>query len=244
MNEELSVLSLILDAGLVVQLVMVLLLMATLTSWTLIFVKRGMLARTRKSADQFDKIFWSGGKLNDIYDAVKRRKDSEIGVAGLFRAGYDEFMRLRGEDHLAPDDILASVQRAMRVARARELDRLDRGLAFLATVGSTSPYVGLFGTVWGIMNAFIGLGGTKHATMDMVAPGIAEALIATAMGLIAAIPAVIAYNTFSSRVERLESRYDSFSEELIGIVQRGVKRSAHQRSAQPAAPVEDHLEAL
>lgn len=243
MEENLSVLGLILDAGLVVQLVMILLLLATLTSWTLIYVKRGVLARTRKQADQFDKIFWSGGKLNDIYDAVKRHPNSEIGVPGLFRSGYDEFMRLRAEDHLAADDILASVQRAMRVARSREIDRLDRGLAFLATVGSTSPYVGLFGTVWGIMNAFIGLGGAKHATMDMVAPGIAEALIATAMGLIAAIPAVIAYNTFSSHVERLESRYDTFAEELIGIVQRGVKRSAHQRSNSNSIP-EDSLEAI
>ena len=138
-------------------------------------------------------------------------------------SGYQEFERSRG-DGIAREDILAAAQRAVRVAHMREIDRLDSGLSVLATIGSTSPYVGLFGAVWGIMNACIGLGNAKHATLTMVAPGIAEALIATAMGLVAAIPAVIAYNTFTSQVERLESRFQAFAEEFIGIVERGLHK--------------------
>ena len=146
-----------------------------------------------------------------------------MGQEALFRAGYEEFDRLRTEGGSSRAEVVAAVQRSVRVAHMREVDRLDGGLAVLATIGSTSPYVGLFGTVWGIMNAFIGLGNAKQATLAMVAPGIAEALIATAMGLVAAIPAVIAYNTFTNQVERLELRFQAFAEEFIGIVERGLQ---------------------
>ena len=216
---------LILDASLLVQIVMGLLVLASLVSWFVIIRKKALIDTVRKSADKFEDNFWSGGRLNDISDALRRRNKTEIGLEALFQAGYEEFERSRGEG-ASKAEILGAAQRAVRVAHMREIDRLDAGLSILATVGSTSPYVGLFGTVWGIMHAFIGLGNAKHATLTMVAPGIAEALIATAMGLVAAIPAVIAYNTFSSQVERLESRFQAFAEEFIGIVERGLPKSA------------------
>lgn len=216
---------LILNASLLVQIVMGLLLLASVVSWFMIIRKKAMIDTLKKSADRFEDSFWSGGRLTDIAEAMRRRSKVVLGMESLFQAGYDEFERARGEGS-ARDEVMAAVQRAVRVAHMREIDRLESGLSVLATIGSTSPYVGLFGTVWGIMNAFIGLGNAKHATLTMVAPGIAEALIATAMGLVAAIPAVIAYNTFTSQLDRLESRFTAFAEEFVGIVERGLQKPA------------------
>jgi biopolymer transport protein TolQ len=202
---------------------MFLLLLASVVSWAVIFAKRRLLGRTRRGADGFEQRFWSGGTLADLYDKVRRAREEE-GLVAVFVAGYEEFTRQQ-QQRVAPEDALASVQRAMRVALSRELERLEGGLAFLATVGSTSPYVGLFGTVWGIMTAFIAIGNVKQATIAMVAPGIAEALIATAMGLFAAIPAVVAFNFFTNQVDRLENRFNTFSDELTGILERGLRQA-------------------
>ena len=223
MTAQLSLGQLVLQASFTVQVIMFLLLLASVISWSVIFGKRRLLGRTRNGADGFEQRFWSGGTLADLYDKVRRGKEDE-GLVSVFVAGYEEFTRQQ-QHKVAPEDALASVQRAMRVALVREIERLEGGLAFLATVGSTSPYVGLFGTVWGIMKAFISIGNVKQATIAMVAPGIAEALIATAMGLFAAIPAVIAYNFFTNQVDRLENRFNTFSEELTGILERGLRTS-------------------
>ncbi|MBR9813085.1 protein TolQ [bacterium] len=223
MNNELSITHLILDASLLVQGVMLCLLAASVLSWVIIFTKRRLLSRTKTAADRFEENFWAGGQLSDIYDRVRRNKGSDSGLEGIFQAGYEEFTRLRRTGVTDRDDAMASVQRAMKVGQMREVDALENGLPVLATIGSTSPYVGLFGTVWGIMSSFIAIGNVKQATLAMVAPGIAEALIATAMGLFAAIPAVVAYNIFTSQVDRLESRFETFTEELQGILERGFK---------------------
>jgi len=220
---QLSLVQLVLQASIPVQLILLLLLTASVVSWAVIFGKRRLLSRTRGVADSFEERFWSGGTLVDLYDKVRRNKE-DGGLIAIFLSGYEEFSRQQ-QHKVAPEDALASVQRAMRVAHAREVDQLEGGLAFLATVGSTSPYVGLFGTVWGIMTAFIAIGNVKQATIAMVAPGIAEALVATAMGLFAAIPAVIAYNFFTNQVERIENRFNTFSEELVGILERGLRQS-------------------
>lgn len=219
---DMSLWSLVSEASLLVQLVMLGLLAASVASWAVIFNKRRLLRSTHDEAEWFEDLFWSGGNLHDIYNEVVRDGDSRTGAPALFRAGFEELRRQRADGRAKAEEVVASVQRAMRVAMAREVERLEGGLALLATVGSTSPYVGLFGTVWGIMNAFIALGNVKQATLAMVAPGIAEALIATAMGLFAAIPAVIAYNLFTNRVDGLENRYQTFMEEFAGIVERGV----------------------
>jgi len=220
MTADMSIMQLFLDASLVVQLVMIALLMASVASWAIIFQKRIVLRRVRESSDNFEATFWSGGDLNAMYKRISARDQGRLGMEGIFVAGFREFGRLREQEDTNAEQILAGSQRAMRVRQARELDRLEANLATLATVGSTSPYVGLFGTVWGIMNAFRALGNVKHATLAMVAPGIAEALIATAMGLFAAIPAVIAYNRYADQVDRLESRFDTFAEEFSAILER------------------------
>jgi biopolymer transport protein TolQ len=219
LTSDLSILHLILNASLLVQLVMLLLLVVSLISWSMIFIKRGTLQATRAAADLFEKRFWSGNDLNLLYEQVTRRPDPR-GLEAIFEAGFKEFARLRKQTGVEPMAVLEGAQRTMRVALSREVEALEVNLSFLATVGSTSPYVGLFGTVWGIMNSFRGLGNVHQATLAMVAPGIAEALIATAMGLFAAIPAVIAYNSFADDVERLHSRYDAFLEEFSTILQR------------------------
>lgn len=226
MSADMSIIGLITSASPLVQLVMLALLMASLASWAVVMQKRKLLRETNERADWFDDKFWSGGNLSDIYQTVLDHDDEPTGLEGLFKAGFEELRRQRQHTKIRSDEILASVQRAMRVSMAREVDRLEQGLALLATVGSTSPYVGLFGTVWGIMNAFIALGNVKQATLAMVAPGIAEALIATAMGLFAAIPAVIAYNVFTSKVDSMENRYSTFMEEFAGIVERGVRNQS------------------
>jgi len=217
---DLSILSLITNASVLVQLVMLLLLVTSLFSWNVIFQKRRMLSKARVEAEEFEEKFWSGGDLANLYNQVTSGRHGNAGMAVIFEAGFKEFARLRKQESVDPMAVLEGAQRAMRVALSRETDRLELHLPFLATVGSTSPYIGLFGTVWGIMNSFRALGNVKQATIAMVAPGIAEALVATAMGLFAAIPAVIAYNRFSTELERLISRYDAFSEEFASILQR------------------------
>jgi biopolymer transport protein TolQ len=199
---------------------MLILLIASLLSWNIIFQKRKMLAEARQRADEFEDRFWSGGDLSSLYTQVKSGRHGDSGMSMIFEAGFKEFARLRKQEGIDPKTVLEGSQRAMRVALARETDKLELHLSFLATVGSTSPYVGLFGTVWGIMNAFRALGNVKQATISMVAPGIAEALVATAMGLFAAIPAVIGYNRFNTELERLIGRYDAFLEEFSSILQR------------------------
>jgi len=220
MTTDMSLWSLFADASRLVQLVMLMLLLASLYSWTVIIQKFRVLKAAHGDAITFENRFWSGIDLVELYKQVNKRRDTLQGLARLFEAGFVEFARLRKQNGLGSMDIVEGAQRAMRVALSREVDRLEGNLAFLATVGSTSPYVGLFGTVWGIMNAFLALGQAQNATLAMVAPGIAEALIATAMGLFAAIPAVIAYNRFANEVERLENRYETFKEEFSTLLQR------------------------
>jgi len=213
-------LSLITQASLLVQLVMLSLLLASIVSWTMIFSKHYRLKSAIKTADSFEDDFWSGGDMTTLFQQWSGRRNDAQGMAAIFVAGFREFSRISKKGAVDRTDMLDAVHRAMRVALNREIDELELNLSFLATVGSTSPYVGLFGTVWGIMNSFRSLGAAQQSTIASVAPGIAEALIATAMGLFAAIPAVIAYNRFSNRVERLISRYETFTEEFISIVNR------------------------
>jgi len=215
-----SVTHLILDASFVVQLVMLLLLVVSLLSWTIIFLKWSVIKKARSESDRFERRFWSGADLGELYKRVSTRRGRLNGMESIFEAGFREFAHLRKSAGVDPMAIIHGSQRAMRVAMNREVETLETHLSFLATVGSTSPYVGLFGTVWGIMNSFMALGAVKQATIASVAPGIAEALIATAMGLFAAIPAVIAYNRYSNDVERLINRYDIFAEEFSTILQR------------------------
>lgn len=225
MNVDLSIMHLILNASHLVQVVMVLLLGVSVVSWTRTFRKAAVLKMARKEADSFDDRFWSGGDLTQLYSAITARPHQRMGMEMIFEAGFREYAKLRQQHSGDPKAMLEGAQRAMRIARAREIDRLETNLPFLATVGSTSPYVGLFGTVWGIMNSFRALGNVKQATLSLVAPGISEALIATAMGLFAAIPAVIAYNRFVNEVDRLESRYSTFLEEFSNILQRQAFKS-------------------
>jgi biopolymer transport protein TolQ len=220
MPSDLNVIQLVLDASIVVQLVMALLLVASLASWAVILRKRAVIRQARARADNFENTFWSGGDLSALYRAMEGRRGTTTGMETIFEAGFREFGKLRQQSGIGSAQLLEGAQRAMRVAQLREMDRLEHNLAMLATVGSTSPYVGLFGTVWGIMNSFHSLGNVQQATLALVAPGIAEALIATAMGLFAAIPAVIAYNRYADQVSRLELRYDTFMEEFSTILQR------------------------
>lgn len=215
----LSILSLLTNASILVQLVMVLLLLASLVSWFMIDRKRTTYKRLTKIADQFEDQFWSGGEMHHIYQDWGGEHDGE-GIANIFIAGYREYNRLHSKPNVNRADMVDGVHRSMRVALSREIDLLETHLSFLATVGSTSPYVGLFGTVWGIMNSFRSIGTLQQVTIASVAPGISEALIATAMGLFAAIPAVIAYNRFAHTAERLTNRYEVFMEEFLSIVSR------------------------
>jgi biopolymer transport protein TolQ len=220
MSADMSFFHLIAGASVVVQLVMLLLLVVSVVSWTMIFRRRSALQEAQQAADAFEDRFWSGSDLTALFREVSADPGHTIGMAGIFQAGFNEFARLRKQQGVEPRAVVEGAQRVMRVVLSRETDDLETHLSFLATVGSTSPYVGLFGTVWGIMNSFRGLGNAQQATLSMVAPGIAEALIATAMGLFAAIPAVIAYNRYSNDVERLINRYDNFLEEFSTILQR------------------------
>lgn len=220
MNADMSILPLLLHASVPVQVVLVLLLMASIASWNIIFTKRRLIRKTKESSDDFEASFWSGGDLNTLYRSATREKGGAFGMASIFESGFREFNRQVQQGDVGPDKLIEECRRAMRVAQMREVDRLEQSLATLATIGSTSPYVGLFGTVWGIMTAFMGLANMQSATLAVVAPPIAEALIATAMGLFAAIPAVIAYNRYADKVVRLEYRYDGFTEEFSSILQR------------------------
>ena len=220
MNVDMSFLGLIMGASPLVQLVMLMLLVISIVSWNIIFKKRKVIKEARIAANNFEKRFWAGSDIGETYKEIVSKGTAPTGMENIFEAGFKEFARLRKQSGAKPMAVLEGARRAMRVALAREMDRLDHHLSFLATVGSTSPYIGLFGTVWGIMNSFRALGHVEQATLSLVAPGIAEALIATAMGLFAAIPAVIAYNRFSDVVERLDNQYDAFTEEFSSILQR------------------------
>jgi biopolymer transport protein TolQ len=218
---NLSFIQLILEASLLVQMVMLLLLLISIYSWTLIFRKSRFLKRARRTSDHFEDRFWKFKDLNALYNRIVSEEEEPKGMANIFTSGYMEFVRLRKQPNITPTALLEGSQRAMRVALHREMDELDANLATLATVGSVSPYIGLFGTVWGIMNSFHALGTIQQqVTLAMVAPGISEALIATAMGLFAAIPAVMAYNNYVDDVDRLITRYDTFLDEFTSILQR------------------------
>lgn len=212
---------LVLHASLPVQLVMVLLLLASIASWVIIFRKKRLLDRAEREADAFEERFWAGAELSRLYASASERPHGIGGMEAVFEAGFRDFNRAQQRrGGVDPRLQLEAAQRAMRAASSRELDGLERNLEFLASVGSISPYVGLFGTVWGIMISFQGLANVKEATIATVAPGISEALIATAMGLFAAIPAVWAYNRFSTKTDRIATRYDTFAEEFSSILQR------------------------
>jgi len=220
MQNELQILNLIMQASWLVKAVMLLLLLASIASWVIIFRKRQVLNRAEKEADAFEEKFWSGTDLTAMHDAITTAHRKTDGMERIFEAGFSEFLRMRQQGRMGPSAMVEGAQRSMRIALTRETEELEFRLNFLATVGSTSPYIGLFGTVWGIMISFHSLANVNQATIAMVAPGISEALIATAMGLFAAIPAVIAFNRFSNQVERLEVRYDNFKEEFSSILQR------------------------
>jgi biopolymer transport protein TolQ len=214
-----SVLYLFLEASFVVQFIMLLLVAASVVSWTFIFQRGAALRKATVEVKEFEDLFWSGADLNKLYSDLAAKPDLS-GCSLIFCQGFKEYVRLRKATSFAPESITDGTYRAMRVAMSREVDELEQRLPFLATVGSISPYIGLLGTVWGIMTAFIALGQVKQATLQMVAPGIAEALIATAIGLFAAIPAVIAYNRFSNKVEKIENTYGNFMEEFSSILHR------------------------
>lgn len=222
---DLSILRLIAEATIVVQLVMLMLVLASLYSWSIVFRKRGVLGRAKDELVRFERDFWSGGDLAMLYRNIEAR-GKPAGIDNIFQAGFREFARLRQQDVGAAEVLLEGARRAMKAQKIKEIEDLEQGLTNLATIGSTSPYVGLFGTVWGIMHAFVGLGSVQQATLATVAPGIAEALVATAIGLFAAIPAVVAYNRFADQVWRLEARYDAFMEEFSMILQRHASRAA------------------
>ncbi|NBC49106.1 MAG: protein TolQ [Gammaproteobacteria bacterium] len=220
MGAELSLVDLVTQASLVVQLVLLILLFASVLSWAAIFDRGRVLRRARAVADAFEQRFWSGGDLNALYRDLGQDEHRLSGLPAIFRNGFKEYVRLR---KVAPTDtsgLIQGAERSMRVALSREMDRLESNLSFLATVGSTSPYIGLFGTVWGTMHAFQALGNMQQTTLALVGPGMSEALITTAVGLLAAIPAVVAYNRYVSQVERLHSRYEEFMEEFSILLQR------------------------
>jgi biopolymer transport protein TolQ len=216
--------SLIANATWVVQLVMLLLVAASFMSWWRIGDRFRVLRAAGNAATDFEDRFWSGGELSTLFGQVKKTPDPDSGMETIFVAGFREYARLRNTPGSDPDTVMEATHRAMRIAMSREQEKLERHLSFLATVGSTSPYIGLFGTVWGIMNSFRALANVSQASLQVVAPGIAEALIATAIGLFAAIPAVIAYNRYSSKVDVLLNRYATFAEEFYAILHR----QAHQ----------------
>ncbi|MBL4711367.1 MAG: protein TolQ [Gammaproteobacteria bacterium] len=219
MEAEMSLFSLVTRASILVQIVMFILLSASVLSWVIITLKYKVLKVAKEEAARFEDQFWSGINLSELYQQVKRKNGKHRGISRIFEMGFAEYVRTH-KNKTNTEMMLASVQRSMKVAVAREEDMLDSHLSLLATIGSISPYIGLFGTVWGIMRSFIALGAVEHASLAMVAPGIAEALIATAMGLFAAIPAVIAYNRYAEKVDRLSSTYENFAEEFATILQR------------------------
>lgn len=222
-NDDLSILTLITQASFVVKIVMSLLIGVSFASWYWIFRKWIAIHSAQSRTETFEREFWSGGDLGSLYRSAAASRE-EVGQLGrIFEAGYREFAKLRGQNNLDASDIISGAQRAMRATYQREVDDLEAHTSFLASAGSVSPYVGLFGTVWGIMHAFRGLGDVGSATLAQVAPGIAEALVATAIGLFAAIPAVVAYNRFAHDIDRLSIRFESFMEEFTNILQRQLR---------------------
>ena len=223
MEEQLSLMDLIWQASFTVQMVMAILVLASIVSWHMIVNRYIYFRNTNDEMYRFEERFWSGVDLSQLYrEGNERAADGYaiLGMESIFRAGFKEFSRLAQQSEMDSEAVIEGARRAMRVAMMREEERLERHLAFLASVGSTSPYIGLFGTVWGIMHSFRGLANSTQATLATVAPGISEALIATAMGLFAAIPAVLAYNRFASKVEVFSNRYDTFMDEFSGILYR------------------------
>jgi biopolymer transport protein TolQ len=229
MNQDLSILHLVLNASLVVQLVMLLLVVVSVTSWAAIFRKLFALGRVKSLNDEFEREFWSGTSLNDLLAAATQNAKQSGPMERIFASGMREFQKLRERRISDPSTLLDGARRAMRASYQRELDVVESNLSFLASVGSVSPYVGLFGTVWGIMHAFTGLASLQQVTLASVAPGIAEALVATAIGLFAAIPAVVAYNRFARDIDRVAIKLETFIEEFSNILQRNV--GAHAASA-------------
>ncbi|MFT7227511.1 MAG: biopolymer transport protein TolQ [Methylophilaceae bacterium] len=221
---DMSLITLVTGASLPVQVVMIILLITSLLSWWYIFLKLFTIKDAQSNAEEFESAFWLGGDLDQLYNSVtsNKRRGKLQGMASIFEAGYDEFIKHQNDGDQDASNIVAGARRAMQATFNRELDNLDAHLPFLASVASVSPYIGLFGTVWGIMNSFRGLSNVAQATLSQVAPGIAEALIATAIGLFAAIPAVIAYNRYAASVDRLAVRYESFMDEFTNILQRRV----------------------
>lgn len=228
MSADISFLDLFLEASLLVQGVMLVLLLTSLITWSMIFSRNKVLGSAERELRTFEDKFWSGMDLSRLYQEVTSQKTLS-GLASIFCSGFKEFARLTKASD-SSDTIMEGSSRAMRVALSRDIDSLERHLSFLATAGSISPYIGLFGTVWGIMNAFLALGEVQQATLNMVAPGIAEALIATALGLFAAIPAVIAYNRFSNKIEKLENSYANFMEEFTSILHRQAIRKVQSEN--------------
>lgn len=223
--ESLSILDLILNASVVVKCVMAILMLASVLSWVMIFQRFFFLSSAKRALRKFEDKFWSGVDLGQLFKDVSENPTSTGGAEEIFRAGIKEYTRLTAQNNYDPEAVMEGVERSMRVALAREEEKLDAHLPFLASVGSTSPYIGLFGTVWGIMNSFRGLANVQQATLSSVAPGISEALVATAMGLFAAIPAVLAYNRFSASAANLLNNYETFAEEFSSILHRRVHAS-------------------
>jgi len=222
MNNDMSIFSLIAEASLVVQLVMLILLVASVMSWTFILAKRKVLKQSVQATAEFEQLFWASKDLSELYRSTHNKGVQMEAIESIFTTGYKEFSRMQSIAEVAAATKVENAERAMRIVMMRETSKLEESLPFLATVGSTSPYVGLFGTVWGIMNSFRALSTVKQATLAQVAPGIAEALIATAIGLFAAIPAVIAYNRFNAGIENLSAQYELFIEEFVVLLQRQV----------------------
>ena len=220
MTHDLSFWSLIANASLIVQLIMLALVLISLGSWWVIVKKYLVLNSAKRAANRFEDDFWSGIDLASLYARINRQNEPVGGMEAIFLAGFQEFLRLRSQPTMDPESVVSGAQRAMRAAGSRELDDLEMYLSLLATTGSTSPYIGLFGTVWGIMNAFRALGQVQQATLAQVAPGIAEALIATAIGLVAAVPAVIAYNYFLREIRIVSASMTAFSQDFLNITKR------------------------
>ena len=232
MNQDLSIFTLVLHASLVVQIVMAGLMIVSLASWSVIFGKLFALRGLRAGNDDFEREFWAGKNLNDLYDSAAR-KTTTSPMERIFASGMREFLKLRERRVADGSTLLDGARRAMRASYQRELDAIESNLSFLASVGSVSPYVGLFGTVWGIMHAFIGLSNLQQVTLATVAPGIAEALVATAIGLFAAIPAVIAYNRFARDIDRIAIQLETFIEEFSNILQRNASQVVAPAAATP-----------
>jgi biopolymer transport protein TolQ len=221
-NSDLSILSLVSNASVMVQVILALLLLVSFVSWTSIFSKALSLGRARRATTEFEEQFWNGSDITTLYQQISTSQQPKETLQRIFESGFREFLKYRKLQGAEGAAVMESARRAMKAAYQRDMDQLESNLNFLATTGSVSPYVGLFGTVWGIMNAFRGLSNVGQATLAHVAPGIAEALVATAMGLFAAIPAVVAYNRFTHDVDRLASRFETFIEEFSNILQRQV----------------------